>query len=232
MREGTVTIHLIRQGAAASPDVLTIDERSRAASFRFEADRANWIACRAALRRILATATGLAPENVPLVTNAFGKPMLSPPFEALHFNLSHCDDLAVVAVSLDGPVGIDIEALARAAELEEAMKGFCHPQEIAELPCGPDRSFRLLEIWTAKEALLKALGTGFSTAPEGVRLSFTEDVIIPSSTEKSPDMGELTVQRVVAPRLAAHMAMVCVAGSFRPDISVTEFEPSGGRAAE
>lgn len=231
MNPETLAIHLIRPDTGGDETLLTGDDRLRADSFRFETDRLRWIACRAGLRRILAAATGMDPADLPLVSNPYGKPLLAPPFDSLHFNLSHSGDLAVVAVSRDGPVGIDIEPLDRASELTEVVEGFCHPLEAAELPCGPGRDLHLLEIWTAKEALLKAIGTGFSTAPESVRTSFTEAGIVASADDPSLRLDGFVVHRIDDPRLAGHMTMVCVKASGSPVITLTELEAPGGRSA-
>ena len=176
MTSGQITIHAVRphgiplELAAAC---LTDDEKSRAARFRFPKDATHWTACRAALRQILGREIELPAHDVPLVFSEFGKPTLAAPFDSLHFNLSHCPDLALVAVGIDGPVGVDLEALERASQLPECENSFCHPEEILTLPTEINlRASALLRIWTAKEAVLKALGTGLSHPPEQVRITF------------------------------------------------------------
>jgi len=176
MTPGQVIIHPVFPVRIA-PDLveacLTDDEKSRAARFHFPKDAIHWAACRAALRAILGREIGMDPRAVPLVFSEFGKPLLAPPFDGLHFNLSHCPDLALVALSLDGPVGIDLESLERASDLLECESTFCHPEEIRGLPTETNaRAVQLLRIWTAKEAVLKALGTGLSHPPELVRIVF------------------------------------------------------------
>jgi len=174
MITGEVIIHVIRPADLSAQEAkafLTADERERAARFRFEKDAAHWMACRAALRRILGDAIGLPPLEVPLIPATYGKPMLAAPHDGLHFNLSHCADLALLAITETGPVGIDLEQKARAPELLECETSFCHPMEIAALPKDfTAKAAALLDIWTAKEAVLKALGTGLSHPPESVRI--------------------------------------------------------------
>jgi len=124
------------------------------------------------MRAILGAALGIAPESVPLIFAEFGKPLLQPPFDFLHFNLSHCHDLALVALGVDGPLGIDLEPADRGKSLLGCEHAFCHPDEITGLPEMEDqRADVLLDLWTSKEALLKALGTGMSLAPETVSLT-------------------------------------------------------------
>lgn len=176
MTSGQVILHLIYPNRI-SPEFpiacLTRDEKSRAARFRFPKDAAHWATCRASLRQILAEQIGLAAAEVPLIFSEFGKPSLAPPFDSLHFNLSHCPDLAIVALSIDGPLGVDLESVTRASELLECENSFCHPEEIRSLPAeSAARACQLLRIWTAKEALLKALGTGLSHPPEEIQIVF------------------------------------------------------------
>lgn len=181
-------------------------ERAAAARFHFEHDARRWSACRSALRRILGEALGLAPLAVPLVFGAHGKPLLAPPHHGLHFNLSHCHDLALLALGQDGPLGIDLEAADRAPSLLGCETAFCHPEEIARLP-GPDtaRAAALLDLWTAKEAALKALGTGMSLAPQSVALD-------PAGRHISghPGLSTLRLHRLDHPSLARHVACIAL----------------------
>lgn len=180
MTSGQLNVHLvfpemISQEAALA--CLTDLEIARAARFHFQNDAVHWIACRANLRKVLGHAIHRLPQEVPLILSENGKPLLAPPCNSLHFNLSHCSDLAIIALCADGPVGIDLEPLDRAPDLLECTTTFCHPLEISELPCeARARASQLLRIWTAKEALLKALGTGLLHPPESVRILFANPV--------------------------------------------------------
>lgn len=180
MTGGIVTIHIVSPAAIAREialDCLTPEEIARAGRFRFEEDAIHWMACRSHLRMILGDAIQRPPREVPLAFSEFGKPVLTPPCQALHFNLSHCRDLAVIALTRDGTVGIDLEATTRAADLLQCESTFCHPIELNALPDEQtSRARQLLRIWTAKEAVLKAMGTGLSHPPESVRILFGRTV--------------------------------------------------------
>jgi 4'-phosphopantetheinyl transferase len=169
MNPAPVIIHFLTPGS--EQDCLTASERGRAAAFRFPRDAENWTTWRSGLRRILAEAVGRHPLDVPIELGPFGKPMLAAPYEGIHFSLSHCQDLALVAISMSGPIGIDLEPISRASELLGCEDGFCHALEMRDLPTEKSlRAANLLELWCAKEALLKCVGTGFSHPPTGVRL--------------------------------------------------------------
>ena len=200
---GTVIVHIVDPASVADPQRdLRSAEQELAARFRFQKNAVHWRACRAALRRILGRALGVPTPELTLITGEFGKPALPEPFIGLHFNLSHCEDLALVVLSMEGPVGVDIEAAGRAPSLLGCEVTFCHPEEIALLPDqeGP-RAAALLEIWTRKEALLKALGTGMSLAPETVSLV---------GKEPHPRLAPFTVRPLSHPLLARHVARLAV----------------------
>lgn len=155
----------------AAKSLLSDEEIKRAARFRFERDTEAWICWRAGLRRVLADYLGLDPVRVPIHSRGSAKPRLGEPYHELHFNLSHSRSLAAVVVCGDGPVGIDAEPLDRAPSLAECRDDFCHPAEIAALPADAAALEQaLLEIWVAKEALLKALGTGLGFPPRQLRI--------------------------------------------------------------
>lgn len=225
MTPGTVSIRLIPPGPLATDagwPLLSPAERVRAASFVFPKHAAHWIACRAALRRILGNIIHVPPGEVPLVISEFGKPELAAPFGYLHFSLSHCENLVLLALCVDGPVGVDVESSHRSTELPNCETAFCHPAEIDALPAdSAARSGRLLEIWTTKEALLKALGTGFSHPPETVRIHATTA----TSEIPLPGIENQVIHRLNHPALAAHCAALS-APSAITRIEIHPFEAS------
>jgi 4'-phosphopantetheinyl transferase len=212
MIPGQVIVHLIVPGAISQEmaiPCLTPDEMERACRFRFAKDAMHWRSCRAQLRMILARETGLAPNEAPLVLSEFGKPLLAPPCSGLHFNLTHSHELALIALSLDGPVGIDLEKKCRGTELLGCESTFCHPLEITNLPGDPQfRAIQLLRIWTHKEALLKALGKGLSHPPEQVRIRFDSLVDQAISAIPLPGIEDQRLQTLSHPMLADYQAVV------------------------
>lgn len=208
MKPETVSIHIIRSGPHRDDSAwlsLSAKERLRATSFVFKDDAANWIARRAAMRRILGQLVDILPAELPIVVSDDGKPGLAEPFDHLHFSLTHSKDLALLAVCVDGQVGVDVEPSGRASDLTGCESTFCHPSEIASLPVEPlARASMLLDIWTAKEALLKALGTGLTHPPETVRIhSDTARSDIPIA-----GIDEQAIHRLNHPALAGYRAAV------------------------
>ena len=82
----------------------------------------------------------------------------------IDFNWSHSDDRALIAVGRDVSLGIDIERLRdrpRAMEIAERYFSADEANMLSALPAA-DRGAAFLELWTAKEAVLKALGRGIA----------------------------------------------------------------------
>lgn len=209
MSRQSIEVHLIPAGsvpADQAEECLSPGEMERAMRFKDDRHRELWSGYRAALRLLLGAHLGLHANSVPLILDDHGKPCLAPPFGDLHFNLSHSDDLALIAVSNDGPVGVDLEAITRAAGLIECESSFCHEEEFTQLPAEPTpRSIRLLELWTAKEAYLKGIGTGLLTPPQQVRIHWSGA----GALATSPDSADGWLIRLEHPLLAGHVAHLC-----------------------
>jgi 4'-phosphopantetheinyl transferase len=94
-----------------------------------------------------------------------GKPVLAPgTAPGLSFNLSHTHGLVACAVTRDTNVGIDVERLERSTCIDDLAQRYFTPEETAGLAaCTPERrESYFLDLWTLKEAYLKAIGVGLS----------------------------------------------------------------------
>lgn len=162
--------------ASDSPQLealLSPAEKERAGKFHFVRDRLRWIAARAGLRILLARHLTCSPMELVFLTEENGKPFLADA-HSLHFNISHSQDAALLAITWAGPVGVDLEPLeplARDAELATCIETFCSPAERQSF-AEDKNSHRLLKCWCGKEAFLKALGTGLSTPPNLLTLEW------------------------------------------------------------
>ena len=120
---------------------------------------------RAPLRALLAAYLGIEAQRLILADDAYGRPMLGAAHgQALGFNWSHSGPHALVALGRHVAPGIDIEVQrARPRALEIARRFFTAEEAdaLAALP-SDQRSAAFLDLWTAKEAVLKALGRGLA----------------------------------------------------------------------
>ena len=115
------------------------------------------------LRHTLSKAVGneIAPAEWRYRDGPNGKPMLAAGFPAIEFNISHSDGCVAVAVSKDGPVGIDLECVASdlRSEIVEDVLTAAERDGLLQLSA-EEKWRRFMRIWTAKEACAKALGLG------------------------------------------------------------------------
>jgi 4'-phosphopantetheinyl transferase len=129
---------------------------------------------RAPLLALLGSYLGLPSEAVMLVEGQHGRPELASPWSRfLQFNWSHSADKAIVAVARGVTPGIDIERLRPRPRAVALAERFFHPDESAAL-AALDEAFRehvFLQVWTGKEAVLKALGRGVAFGLDRLRLS-------------------------------------------------------------
>jgi len=130
-------------------------ERERCLRYRHHADRVRFAETRLALRALLAGRLGVTPDAVAFTLGVHGKPLLAG--GGLQFNVSHSGRYALIAISTAEPVGIDLERIDRERPLHDLAERYYSPAEQAACLADPDAFFHL---WSCKEALAKARGTG------------------------------------------------------------------------
>ncbi len=157
------------------PALLSPDERERAARFAFEQDQARFIFCRATLRLLLARYIGQSPESILFRYKSQGKPALAGGL-GWQFNVSHSRDLAAIAISRSVPVGIDLEFIDPNFPCQDTAPDVLSPDELRDLTALPPSAqpAYFFQMWTLKEALLKAVGRGFSLDPRQVHISLED----------------------------------------------------------
>jgi len=130
----------------------------------------------ATLRQILGRYLGLAAQEITFSYGAKGKPKLSGKLQksGLKFNLSHSHELALLAVTRDLAVGIDVELVDHEFATEEIAQHFFALGEVKRLSSIPvnGRADAFFACWTRKEAYIKALGDGLSLALDSFEVAF------------------------------------------------------------
>ncbi|MFD3696363.1 4'-phosphopantetheinyl transferase family protein [Streptomyces sp. NPDC058646] len=156
--------------ARHAPGTLDAQELARAAEFVRAADRDAYVCAHVALRRLLGAYLGTPPREVTVerapcahCDEPHGRPVL--PGGALHFSLSHCTGISLLAFAT-APVGVDVEEIVQPRTIAETAD-VLHPREAAELALLPaaERPVAFTRVWTRKEAYLKGLGVGLSADP-------------------------------------------------------------------
>ena len=152
--------------STARGGLLSPDELARAARFHFEKDRIRFARCRSALRLLLARFLNIAPEKIRFSYTAKEKPEVSADqnSQSLRFNLSHSDNMAVIAVGVGAAIGVDIERMRENVNTANLAERFFSPREREGIRSLPEnlRFQAFYACWARKEAFLKANGEGLS----------------------------------------------------------------------
>jgi 4'-phosphopantetheinyl transferase len=159
--------------------VLDEGERERAGKFAFAADRDLFVVSHALVRHTLSRYADVPPEGWRFVAASSGKPAIARQLEdRLTFNMAHTSGLTACAVARHD-VGIDVESVDRRIQPLEIASRFFSPPELQWLKDCPEeqRVLRFIELWTLKEAYVKALGVGLSHALDTFGFSVEGDAI-------------------------------------------------------
>lgn len=156
--------------------MLSPDERARCDRFRFEHDRRDFAAAHGLLRGALHLHLGLPSECWQFAADPAGKPFLIGP-SRVEFNIAHTRGLVACALSWRGPVGVDVERIDRQRDDVAISEHYFAKEEIDALKAcahGIERQTRFTELWTLKEAYLKALGSGLRRPLDEIRFEFPD----------------------------------------------------------
>lgn len=175
---------------AAADDLLTPPEQARAARFRFAPDRTAYALAHALWRALLGQCLNMEAGIVPLSTGPSGQPLL--PGTALATSLSHSGAGVLIGVGAMDALGVDLERAPPRRALAPLTSTLCTPGEAAALQAMPaaTRELALLQLWTRKEALLKAFGVGLAQAPS--------EIAVPAGGVVAPQPG------IAAPACRVH----------------------------
>ena len=157
--------------------VLSDDERTRVDRFAFTRDRRDFTAAHALLRYALSRHGGRPEAEWQFETNRHGKPSVvaeqsgTPP---LVFNLSHTKGFVACAVARGTRVGIDVERVRLRVDARELAARYFAPSETRTLDTADPHDYqaRFTELWTLKEAYIKALGVGLTLPLDSIAFAF------------------------------------------------------------
>lgn len=140
--------------------LLSAEERKRAQEFRTDELRRRYVASHGIIREILGEA--LETPAVEIDVTERGKPFLKN--GALKFNMSHADDVMIVACSPSVDVGVDVEPIRPMDDPDGIVRRFFAPREWIEYSHieSDERLHSFFAAWTRKEAVLKLTGDGIA----------------------------------------------------------------------
>jgi phosphopantetheine--protein transferase-like protein len=181
------------QVVARARALVSEEELERASRFDHESDRRRSLLSAAVLRLALSRHAAVLPAEWRIQRTPAGRPLVATP-EGKHLGISlaHSKSLVAIAVGNGVEVGIDAESeVPVAPDLTQIARRALAPSEWAEYEALPHirRWERFLVLWTLKEALLKARGTGLEVDPRCVEFSLVaEDVVVSRQSAPPPTL--------------------------------------------
>ena len=171
-------IHVWRANLELSPPkierltaLLSSDEIARADRFRFPQHRRRFIVARGILRQLLGDYLSVAPHSLNFAYEARGKPFLTGEDTNIKFNISHSQEYALFGFTRKYLIGVDLE-YQRSMDCLKIAERFFLPQEFEIIrQAASERTKLFFQLWTAKEAYLKALGTGLSGSLTSIEIA-------------------------------------------------------------
>jgi len=155
--------------------VLSPEELARLERFQLAEDKLRFLIGRGLLRLLIGASAQLAANEVKLTQNAYGKPAWISPHgcQPLHFNVSHSGQLVVLAFHAHCEVGVDVEEVRPEPDLEITARQMFSAEEYNHWAAlnSEQRPDVFYQLWTRREATVKAIGKGFS----GVNVSLSDE---------------------------------------------------------
>jgi 4'-phosphopantetheinyl transferase len=144
-------------------------EQARLRRFYFEQHKKQLLLGRILMRQALSHYEAPTPPQWQFCYNDYGKPALVDAQQhqltaPLYFNLSHSCGSLVLAVARLEEVGVDVESNTRARRVEKiASRYFSKPEVLSLLDLDePLWQARFYDLWSLKEAYIKACGMGLA----------------------------------------------------------------------
>jgi len=147
------------------PSLVSMDELQRSTGFKSSKRRQQFLITRAALRSILSFyMPSISPQDFRFSVNPFGKPALEGSLCNIQFNVSHSHSKILIGISAEGFIGVDIEFINRKRDIFKIAEHYFHHQEwnSSILQEVEEPVARFYQLWTLKEAFIKAQGKGLS----------------------------------------------------------------------
>ncbi|STY29776.1 phosphopantetheinyl transferase [Legionella wadsworthii] len=185
-------------------ELLNSEEQARAERFYFSKHRRRFANARAIMRIILSNYLNISAEDLEFSYNSHGKPEITNGAK-LQFNLSHTEDLALLAVGKGFPLGVDVEKYSARPYVGIAKSLFSDQEfdEFIKVPLAL-RPAIFFHVWAQKEALIKACGLGLSYPTK----NFSVPIIMPTKLLVNDPLHNITWQlRSFMPEVACSGAL-------------------------
>lgn len=162
---------------------LTDGELQRYHRYQFDRHRKQLLLGRALLRVALSSYdSSITPSAWKFSQNDYGKPAISETqnSKSIYFNLSHSSQRIALVVARFPDIGVDIELSSKERRVEAIAERFFSPLEVTALLSLPkERQLdRFYDLWTLKEAYIKACGMGLAIPLQHFSYGFPTEAAI------------------------------------------------------
>lgn len=180
-----ITLARMATQPANLPDSTTL-EKQLAEGHRDDRQRQGFLARRRIARAILAAEAGVDPQAVTITHGESGEPIVAMPGGRFHLSFSARADIALIGIARS-PIGVDIEIIGPGMLIPLNMLRADERTLLEALPEGA-RASAFCRLWTAKEAVVKALHCGFQMPPEAIHVDGwnTGDTLTLTALETRP----------------------------------------------
>ncbi len=191
LKQSEIHLYRCRLSCVSEENVfctLSGPEKERADRFGCDQFRHRFIASHICLRHILAVYSKTVPERLKFSHNNYGKPYLSND-TSLWFNLAHSGDMALIAVTRIGEIGVDVEQLRTMSQAADIADRYFHIEEKKFLQKAANAVFPalFLSIWTKKEACIKAVGRGLTQSLAAFNVVGDNPIVVPERNGYNSD---------------------------------------------
>jgi 4'-phosphopantetheinyl transferase len=168
---------------------LSAQELERAHRFTALSLRTEFVVAHGILRHLLASYCEEQPPTLQFGAGGSGKPiLLDPRHQHIRFNLAHSHGRALIAVSRNLELGVDLEQMRPEVDVQDLANRFFFGSEIAAIRSAQGSAQRdaFFRYWVAKEAVLKAQGVGFGFPLDRFGIRFSADGTTASVESSDP----------------------------------------------
>lgn len=145
--------------------LLSSEEMARGERYQRPQDKQRFLTMRLALRILLARQLDCLPQQLQFTYGPQGKPeLVDRERRSPWFNVAHSGNYGLIGLSTEGEIGVDLQIMLPKPHYLKLAKRFFAPQEVQQLESleGEKTTKLFYQLWTAKEAFLKATGKGIS----------------------------------------------------------------------
>lgn len=166
--------------------ILDWNEKGKVMSFKYEDDRLRCMAGRIFTKVLASQYLKVSEKEFSIEVTEFGKPYLN--FKKLshthmEYNLSHSGKYLAIAFSYDRFLGIDIQEMEDLPDYCEVAQNCFHNLEYEAIFNSKERG-TFYDIWTGKEAYIKAVGKGWLIDSESFYIKDGEIFVESNKAEK------------------------------------------------